>query len=75
MSSITRRDFLKTSAATAALAGIGFPALLRAAPPKARVVVVGGGYGGAIVAKYILMADPEIRVTLIEKEPVTSPAR
>ncbi len=70
MSNITRRDFLKTSAATAALAGLGFPALLRAAPPKARVVVVGGGYGGAIVAKYILMADPEIRVTLIEKEPV-----
>jgi len=70
MSNITRRDFLKASAATSALATLGFPGLLRAATPKARVVVVGGGYGGAIVAKYILMADPEIRVTLIEKNPL-----
>ena len=70
MSNITRRDFLKASAATSALATLGFPGLLHAATPKARVVVVGGGYGGAIVAKYILMADPEIRVTLIEKNPL-----
>jgi sulfide dehydrogenase [flavocytochrome c] flavoprotein subunit len=70
MLNITRRGFVKASAATAALATLGFPSLLRAAPPKARVVVVGGGYGGAIVAKYILMADPEIRVTLIEKNPL-----
>jgi sulfide dehydrogenase [flavocytochrome c] flavoprotein subunit len=70
MSEITRRDFLKASLATAGAASLGFPALLQAGPPKARVVVGGGGYGGAIVAKYILMADPEIRVTLIEKDPL-----
>ena len=66
----TRRQFLKTSAGAAALALLGAPAVLRAAPPKARVVVVGGGYGGAIAAKYLLMADPGIRVTLIERNPL-----
>jgi sulfide dehydrogenase [flavocytochrome c] flavoprotein subunit len=67
---MTRRTFIKASAAAAALGTLGFPALLRAGKAKARVVVVGGGYGGTIVAKYIRMADPEIRVTLIEKDPV-----
>ncbi|MBV5345089.1 MAG: NAD(P)/FAD-dependent oxidoreductase, partial [Rhodoferax sp.] len=31
-----------------------------------RVVVVGGGYGGTIVAKYIRMLDSSIEVVLIE---------
>jgi sulfide dehydrogenase [flavocytochrome c] flavoprotein chain len=32
----------------------------------ARVVVVGGGFGGATCAKYIRRADPTIEVTLVE---------
>jgi sulfide dehydrogenase [flavocytochrome c] flavoprotein chain len=32
----------------------------------ARVVVVGGGFGGATCAKYIRRADPAIEVTLVE---------
>jgi len=68
--STTRRQFLKTSASAAAVSLLGLPAILSAAPPKARVVVVGGGYGGAIAAKYIRMADPDIRVTLIERDSV-----
>ncbi|MCA1977645.1 MAG: NAD(P)/FAD-dependent oxidoreductase [Thiobacillus sp.] len=36
----------------------------RAAP---RVVVVGGGFGGATCAKYLRMYDPGIEVTLIEQ--------
>ena len=68
--STTRRQFLKTSAGAAAASLLGLPAILRAAPPKARVVIVGGGYGGTIAAKYIRMADPDIRVTLIEKSDV-----
>ncbi len=69
--STTRREFLKSTAgATAAASLLGLPAILRAAPPKARVLVVGGGYGGAIAAKYIRMADPDIRVTLIERDSV-----
>ena len=32
-----------------------------------RVVVIGGGYGGSIAAKYIRMNDPSIEVVLIEQ--------
>jgi sulfide dehydrogenase [flavocytochrome c] flavoprotein subunit len=32
-----------------------------------RVVVVGGGYGGTIAAKYIRMMDPSIEVVLVER--------
>ena len=32
-----------------------------------RVVVVGGGYGGTIAAKYVRMLDPSIEVILVEK--------
>jgi sulfide dehydrogenase [flavocytochrome c] flavoprotein subunit len=46
-----RRDFLKLAAATA-LAGCA------TTPSKARVVVIGGGFGGATAAKYIRMWDP-----------------
>jgi sulfide dehydrogenase [flavocytochrome c] flavoprotein subunit len=33
-----------------------------------RVVVIGGGYGGTIAAKYIRMADPKTEVVLIERD-------
>ncbi|MBT3309610.1 MAG: FAD-dependent oxidoreductase [Gammaproteobacteria bacterium] len=62
-----RRDFLKVSggAAAAATAGIALytPS---ASAAKARVVIVGGGMGGATAARYIKKADPSIDVTLIE---------
>jgi sulfide dehydrogenase [flavocytochrome c] flavoprotein chain len=70
MNRTTRRTFLKASAGAAAASLLGLPAILRAASPKARVVIVGGGYGGTIAAKYIRMMDPDIRVTLIEKNDV-----
>ena len=71
MSTLTRRGFLTTSLlSTAAVAGTPRIALGAATPPRARVVVVGGGYGGTIAAKYLSMSDPSIRVTLIEKDPV-----
>ena len=57
-----RRDFLKAAAA-ASLAGCA-----TATPSKARVVVVGGGFGGATAAKYIRMWDPGTDVVLIERE-------
>ncbi|MDD3530123.1 MAG: NAD(P)/FAD-dependent oxidoreductase [Gallionellaceae bacterium] len=61
-----RRAFIRGLAVTpAALLSIA-PA--RAAAPKARVVVVGGGYGGATAAKYLRLLDPGIEVTLIERE-------
>jgi sulfide dehydrogenase [flavocytochrome c] flavoprotein subunit len=70
MSNITRRAFIRLAGGSAALGALGLP--LRpagAAQAKARVLVVGGGYGGAIAAKYVKLADPSIRVTLIERNP------
>jgi sulfite dehydrogenase len=57
-----RREFLKLAGAVS-LAGCA-----TTAPSKARVVVIGGGYGGATAAKYIRMWDPKIDVVLVERE-------
>jgi len=67
MPQITRRSLLKLTGAMAALATFGFPPMSRGAY-RARVLVVGGGYGGATLAKYLRLADPRIEVVLIEKE-------
>jgi sulfite dehydrogenase len=58
-----RRDFLKLAGALT-VSGCASTA----APSKARVVVVGGGFGGATAAKYIRMWDPSIDVVLVERE-------
>ena len=55
-----RRDFLKLAGA-ASLAGCA------GTSHKARVVVVGGGFGGATAAKYLRLWDPVIEVILIER--------
>ena len=57
-----RRDFLKVAGA-ASLVGCATPT-----PSKARVVVIGGGYGGATAAKYIRLWDPSIDVVLVERD-------
>jgi len=57
-----RRDFLKLAGA-ASLAGCA-----SAIPSKARVVVIGGGFGGATAAKYIRQWDPSIDVVLVERD-------
>jgi sulfide dehydrogenase [flavocytochrome c] flavoprotein subunit len=68
MAQFTRRRFIQTTGACTA-----FASLAAVAPTafgkdaKARVIVIGGGYGGTIAAKYIKMADPTIDVMLIEK--------
>jgi NADPH-dependent 2,4-dienoyl-CoA reductase/sulfur reductase-like enzyme len=60
---VTRRAFLASSAGAAAGALVAAPALAQAAP---RVVVVGGGFAGATVARTLKRADPRIAVTLVE---------
>jgi len=70
---VTRRRF-NVLAATASLStAIGFPSIGRAA--AAKVVVIGGGFGGATAAKYVRRFDSSIEVTLVEpnKEFVTCP--
>ena len=65
--SMQRRDFLQDDRR-----GVGgrarFPAARRwAAARSGKVVVVGGGYGGATAAKYIRMwSDGAVDVTLVE---------
>jgi sulfide dehydrogenase [flavocytochrome c] flavoprotein subunit len=62
---MNRRDFIKLGALAPTAAGLaGFPLIGRAAAK--RVVVVGGGVGGATAAKYLRIFDPTIEVTLIE---------
>jgi NADPH-dependent 2,4-dienoyl-CoA reductase/sulfur reductase-like enzyme len=61
---IDRRDFLRISGAAAALAAAG------CATPggaRARVVVIGGGFGGATAAKYIRSWGPNIDVVMVER--------
>ncbi len=66
---IQRRDFLKTAAAgTAALALPGCATM--AGGSSGKVVVVGGGYGGATAAKYLRMwSNGSVDVTLVEPDP------
>ena len=69
----SRRDFLKLAGAAAA--GAGLPGLLSGCAttpgsekPAGRVVVVGGGFGGATAAKYIRMwSKRRIEVVLVER--------
>ena len=68
MAQITRRNFIKAAGACAVLGGMaGISPKTFGKGKKGRVVVVGGGYGGAIAAKYIKLADPDIDVLLIDK--------
>ncbi len=61
-----RRSFLQSSAA---LSLLGLGACATTAPAKAKVVVIGGGYGGATAAKYVrLLSDYKIDVVLIEPQ-------
>ncbi|HEX4763516.1 MAG TPA: FCSD flavin-binding domain-containing protein [Usitatibacter sp.] len=60
-----RRQFLKAASAGVAATGLAGCATAPEAA-KARVVVVGGGYGGATAAKYVRLFDPQIDVTLVE---------
>ena len=68
MTQMTRRAFTRLASATgvaSVLGSLGFPSVAKAA--KGRVVVIGGGFGGATCAKYLRRADPDLEVTLIEK--------
>lgn len=63
-----RRAFLTTLAAAAAGVAAGFSST-PGREPKGRVVVVGGGYGGATAAKYLkLWGGDFVAVTLVESE-------
>src|ERR1700741_5466101 len=60
---ISRRKLLRVAAASAASTLVNAPAVAQASP---RVVIVGGGFGGATLARTLKKADPRISVTLVE---------
>ncbi len=77
--SVTRRQFLHTTGLGVVIGALGgcAPAMKGDFAPKTgkRVVVIGGGWGGATAAKYVRLGDPSIEVILLEpnKEFVSCP--
>ena len=67
---LTRRSFVAGAAAAAEPAerrarAAGMPRIAR---DGARVVIIGGGFGGASLARYFRRNSPNVAVTLIEKD-------
>jgi sulfide dehydrogenase [flavocytochrome c] flavoprotein subunit len=60
---MTRRNVVRGIAATAAALTVPRPSFAQSA---ARIVVVGGGFGGASCARALRQIDPKLQVTLIE---------
>ena len=83
MKKLSRRNFVKTTAVSAAsLSILGLAGCKKTAKPQEEtatatttetkkagntVVVAGGGYGGATTAKYLKLLDPSINVILIDR--------
>lgn len=67
MPRINRRSFIKLASKAAALPLLGFPVINNAAK-KGRVVIIGGGFGGTVAAKYLRLFEPGIEVVLVEKQ-------
>ncbi len=65
--SLNRRSFVQSAGAACVLGSLAGLAGCAASAGGAKVVVVGGGYGGATAAKYIRMwSDYGVQVTLVE---------
>ena len=77
MNEFSRRDFMKWAGAASVFSAMGWPlgALAMSHKMAGKVVVIGGGYGGATCAKYIRKMAPGLEVTLVEpnKKFVTCP--
>jgi sulfide dehydrogenase [flavocytochrome c] flavoprotein chain len=65
---LSRREFVTWMAASAGVAAVGGCAT-PGTGAAGRVVVIGGGYGGATAARYIKLWAPEIDVTMVEPNP------
>lgn len=74
MNHINRRDFIKYVGATSAL-GLAGCAGMDDSGVKGKVVIIGGGFGGANCARFLKKWAPGVEVTLVErnKEFVTCP--
>ena len=69
MNNLTRRNFVRLiGAAGAACSVLGWPLIAQAGKSSGRVVIVGGGFGGASCAKYLSRIAPGVEVTLVERD-------
>src|SRR5690606_3325829 len=69
---LSRRDFIKLMGATSLLASLNgcSHSLIRSSGKSPRVVVIGGGYAGATVAKYLrIWSNTGIETVVIEPKP------
>lgn len=69
---LNRREFIKWTAAASAFASIGgcAQALIQSSGNQPRVVVIGGGYAGSAVAKYLrIWSNAGIETVVIEPNP------
>jgi sulfide dehydrogenase [flavocytochrome c] flavoprotein subunit len=64
---LNRREFLKWMAASGGAAAAAGCAGTDAGPGAAKVVVIGGGYGGATAARFVKLWAPDIDVTVVER--------
>lgn len=64
--SLSRRQVLAAGAVSAA--AFGLPHIASAQTAAGRVVVIGGGFGGATAARYIKLFSPETDVALVERD-------
>ena len=66
---LSRRALLGTAAA-GGLGALAAPAVSRAqGAAAARLVIVGGGFGGASAARFARASFPDLDVTLVEGQP------
>jgi len=63
---VTRREFVKWMAASTGAAAVAGCAGM-GGPSAGRVVVIGGGFGGATAARYLKLWAPDIDVTVVER--------
>lgn len=70
-----RRALLGVTATLGAASITGCASIGSASPSIGRVVVVGGGFGGATVARYLKRWGGNVDVTLVEREAAFVPAR
>lgn len=64
---LTRREFIRWLSASAGVSALGGCASTEERAGAGRVVVIGGGYGGATAARYVKMWAPDVAVTLVER--------
>lgn len=70
MAKLSRRSFLSWASTVGLIGLMGCAGKKRRTDKSAansRVLVLGGGFGGATAAKFLKMLDPTVKVTLIER--------